>query len=802
MSLKYVYPEKIPEELLEKNYVDDIILYALGAYGPLQKAEFNKINKTTFYKYLNSLIEKGFLFPPKRKRRIATYEITPSGHAELMRRLGNYNLDFYEMIELERKKIRAQVLQLSSFFEKYDISDDIIKIDFLSLYNNLVRDKSLSIFSEEQFNKLILYLVLNDIKFFKNVDNVLALNEFIEKYDVDPEVFLTKTDINMFIQEVVDKNRYRIKIYKVLLNNKDTYLFFREDSEYGIIFETIIKKHLRNLNYLKSLNNSEIFENDMEEIMKPIIFDLIKRYRVFKAEIEQQIFHLVEDFITDLQIELHEKPFVEFDKIGEYYSIYSPWVGLTHPFKPLSEEDEQELKDVRTTFKHIREKEPKNEHLWAASNFLYEKRLEEALIEVNICLEMDPRDPETLELKSRILYDLGDYKKAIEILEDALLNKTYPESTYEKIYTNSFKAELFLAMKRYDEALVIIKKDIPLIFKEDEEFNEIEFFKNEYIAFQLFKLEATILYEQKNYSKALEAIDKDLEYSERFIGMDENEAIVDSYLLKSKILNNLKKREESINMINKALKLRPNDPELLYQSANFYLDTYSMKAFFSINKALSFKPNNEKYQKLCDLIISFPYFALYDTDLNFRLTNEIFQILDNNQVGMTSEELNHKLNSSAVLKENELMEGDEIIEFIDSTIKDALEKQALQLIDGDHLQNSDKMKKFLNQLEKIRYFSLKEHFYMRLLDAYKNNDWGEISKENLISKLILNISGDKMIEIASSLIDNLVVKGLLTKSKGNFIAIDKDQFEKQADKLKYVIEEEETKKYISVEEKI
>ena len=239
MSLKNIYPEKIPKEMLEMNYIDDIILYSLGAYGPLQKAEFNKINKTTFYKYLNSLIEKGFLFPPKRKRRIAIYEITPSGQAELIRSLGKYNFDFYELIELEKKKITAQVSQLSSFFEKYLISDDQIKIDFLYLYNTLVRDKSLSLFSEEQFNILIFYIILNDVKFFKKVENVLTIKGFIDKIDV--ENLLTKTDMMMFIQEVVDKNRYGINMFKIPLTEEDAFLFFGEDSEIGIIFETIIK---------------------------------------------------------------------------------------------------------------------------------------------------------------------------------------------------------------------------------------------------------------------------------------------------------------------------------------------------------------------------------------------------------------------------------------------------------------------------------------------------------------------------------------------------------------------------------
>ena len=77
----------------------------------------------------------------------------------------------------------------------------------------------------------------------------------------------------------------------------------------------------------------------------------------------------------------------------------------------------------------------------------------------------------------------------------------------------------------------------PLILKENEDFSEIEFFRDIYFQFQLYKLEATIHYDKEDFNKALVAINKDIEYMERFSAMDEGELIVDSYSFKSKILN-------------------------------------------------------------------------------------------------------------------------------------------------------------------------------------------------------------------------------------------------------------------------
>lgn len=795
MSLKHVYPEKIPKEMLEKHYIDDIILYSLGAYGPLQKAEFTNINKTTFYKYLNSLIEKGFLFPTRRKRRVATYEITPLGQAELMKRLEKYNLDFYELIGLEKIKIRAQVSQLSSFFEKYNISDDEIKIDFLFLYNNLIRDESLSIFSEEQFNILILYIILNDVKFFKKVENVLTLQEFLEKIEV--ETFLTKTDILMFIQEVVDKNRYGINIFKIPLMKDNAFLFFGEDSVIGTIFETIIKKHLRNLNYLKSLNNSEIYISDLEDIMKPIMYDLTKKYKIFNKEIEKEIFHLVEDYITDLQIELHEKPFIEFDKIREYFSFYSPYVGFTYPFKPLSEEDEQELEDVHIIFQRIREKEPKNKLLSKTSDYLYENKLEEALIEVNKCLEIDSKDPETLELKSRVLYESGNFEKALEIFEEAQKNKTDIENTFEKVYTDTFRVELYLALKRYEKALDIIKKDIPMIIRNDKEYDEFKFFKENYFLFQLFKYEATIHFEQEKYNEALEAINKDIKYMERFVGMDENESIANSYILKLKLLKKLDKYDEINKIIKIVLKLRLNDPELLFEIVEIDLLLNPIKSFFTLIKILKLRPHNEKYQNFYKKMIAVPQSILYVADSYLHISKEISKIFESQRRGMTFIELNQKLHDSGVLESLVIPVKEEFTKIFDFFIEKAIERKAIELNDDLYLQNSNVMREYIRELERSRLTSLISCYYINLLHAYRNNDWKEFLKENLISKLIIEISGDKLEEIASSLIDNLLVKKFLTETKENLITIDRDKFEEQFSKVKYDIEMEETNKFIS-----
>jgi len=750
MSLKNIYPEKIPEELLEKNHVDDIILYALGAFGPLQKAEFKELNKTTFYKYLNKLIDKGFIFPPRRTRRTAIYEITPSGQAELMRRLGNYTFDFYEMIALEKKKIKGQVSQLSSFFEKYKINDDFIKIEFLSLYNTLVRDKSLSIFSIEQFNKLLLYLVLNDMKFFTKIDNVLSIDKFIEAYDLDTTKSITKTDIQMIIQEVVDKERYGIKIFKVPLK-EETFIFFREDSEFGIFFGTIIKMHLRNLNYLKSLNDSEIFESDLEDIKNLMKFDLIKKYKIFNEEIEEPIFHLIEDYITELQIELHEKPFFEIEKTQEYYSLYSPFIGFTHPFKPLSEEK----LDISSTFQRIKENEPKNERLSTAYELFWDHHLEMALVEVNKCLELDPTDYYTLKLKSEILFDSGDYETALRIYEEALNFKDEFDNIYEEISFMVYKARIFVALKRYDEGLVILNKNIPLLLEVDEE--------ESYMELQIFKLKATIFYQQEKYNDALIAINKELEYLESSMQYDEETLIAESLLLKSKILSELKEYNEFMLVIRKFMPFKLQDPKYLYQISKISLFISPLLSYYSISKAVNFEPENKIFLDQLEFAQEYPKLL----SRVFRQSKDVF------------DGIKYLIDKNTYLSENKLIKllNQRFIDFdmdhIEGSVELLIKEKVLEFDSNNYIQISSEFEKKTEMILQRLHSLSNLIFYLKLVEIYTKNNWKDVLEKNLIKELSNSLEDD---EVGVNF-NYLLEKAVLIRTKENRITIDEVKFE-------------------------
>jgi len=727
-----------PPENIELQYPDDKILWMLGNNEKCRWSNFIKkpikIPRATLSKYLKQLITKNYIEKRLDENGQKIYRITSKGFQELARRLEREDLDFYDIIELEKKKINSQITKLNPFFDKYNINDDLIKIDFLTLYNIIKRDESLFVFSDDQFNKLLLYLVLNDIKFNKEVKNVMSLGEYLRKFDIDPEIILTKIDIMFFIQEVVEKNRYQTKIFKIDLEKEGCYLYFRSDSEIGVIFESVIRKHLRYLNYLKTLDNSEIYFSDLEDIKKDIMTDLFKRYELFNKDIKIEVSELVDDYITDLQIELQEKPILKQKEVGDLLSIFSPFVGFPLGFETLGDDMDFYKPDIRETFRKIREKEPKNKSLTTASRILYsEKKPKLALKEINDYLKEDPNDIEALDLKSKILDELGNYEEALH-----LFNKVFENEEFEDPIP-TFKIELLIKLKRYDEALAIIK-NIPNLFKNEENFKD--FLEREYIFHRFYIMEAEIYFELEKFKMALNSINLDLKYTESFLDTDEDEEFINSYILMSKILMKLDKTEESIKALTKVISINPEEPDLYYKRAKIYYQYLDInKIILDILMALELDPFNEKYQKFYDEIMALSFFSLYGFFFKVIILEELSAISKKNLKNLSLNILIRLIFDSIAKKKNqiyinerhkELIEDLDFSEFIKSEVNDDLKKGLFKLDNGVLSQDTVLLKEFFNKHEFADNGIVIRYFIASLFNIYKENGWIEVPKESLI----------------------------------------------------------------------
>jgi len=776
MELRNVYPEKIPQKILNKNYVDDIILYALSAFGPLQKAEFNQINKTTFYKYLNKLLEKKFL-SSFREGKKAIYEITPSGQTELLKRLEVYKLDFETIIELEKKKINSQISKLTKFFDRYNVNDDIIKIDFLQLYNELTYSESFNIFSEEQFNKLLLFIVMNHPKFFDDSERIRSKDRFLDKFNTYTEGYLSKTDIDMFIQEVVEKNRYGEEIYNLELN-KDINLFFRANSKLGKHFETTIQSHLRDLNYLKSLIGSKIYSDDLEEIIKLILSDLIKKHRFFNPKLEESLYYLIEEYILGLQQEQFGDPFLEIEKIKDFSSLISDFPSLSFDFKSFKDSDDDELLiDLHTTFKRIKEKEPMNELYDKTLELCLNEKANEALIEINKLIELEPNNYNYFGLKSQILYDLENYEEALKTFENALNSGIHVDDIEDKIDNATYQAELLTKLKSYEEALYIINNQIPEIIKENKEYTLQKFYNEEYILFDYLKIEADIYYLQKEYKKALGVINKDLRYC--LIHKDKSshypqyaDAISESHWFKSRILIKLDRTNEALDEINKAIEIKPEEAVLHYQKAKVY---YQMKKvshlYRSVKKANKFDSKNTKYLSVLDYSMGF-----------FRGVKNFFIIfknlkseLDAHKDGLKIDYLFRLIKDEIYMKEKDFRNS--LTAYVDMKILNLSKDDMLYVENHESFNRAATL--FL-----ITPFVLFDEYLEAL---FEENKWEPLDKNYIIDELQLL----KLIpyEIDDNTLKIWIDMGFLVETKSNFIKFIKMKDQRSSDVNRLFIEE-------------
>ena len=258
MSRRSIIPDKIDPKIWRKSMGnrDDIILYALNSYSPMGRTEFisdgkvKRMNKNTFHDHAKELIKKGYI-ERYREGQNSFYKITSSGETELSRRLINYELDFEARLEIEDKKNKSLIKRLSNFFKENTIKDEEIQLEYIKLSSVISHEKLKEIYSEDQFNKLLLFLILNHPRFYPNYS--ISIEDFREKYNKISKGKLTLNEIGLFIDKVIDEKIYEVNFHKLKLESGNEF-YFVENSEYGELFKITVDNRLRNLILLRNQN--------------------------------------------------------------------------------------------------------------------------------------------------------------------------------------------------------------------------------------------------------------------------------------------------------------------------------------------------------------------------------------------------------------------------------------------------------------------------------------------------------------------------------------------------------------------
>lgn len=413
------------------------------------------------------------------------------------------------------------------------------------------------------------------------------------------------------ILELIEEIRYNEALTEI---NRQLPIIEKIDKEIQFydsgIISRIDKKHysLRLFYYVKKMKcliKLEMFEDLLDIAIKS--YDL----------------ESISDLITDL-IEIEQ-----FDLANEIYE------KAIDPFNKLNEDD---LSEVRTeTYFSI----SGHFHNQIADKFNTEK-IEEGLIIIEKFLKFSPNDTEKVELKIKGYFYLGNYEKAIEIVDEAIdkwpkfprhitwkfteeeKRRIKEENIPEWIYTIDkkeskdeienisygykfchLKARLLLDLKMYDESLNLLGK----IIKVNPEISETYFLKslNEYelneldkaiksidIAIQLepskdlyYGFKSDILKKLNNYTEALESINKAIELNQR----------KPLYCkLKAKILLFMNKHKLALKTINEAIERFP-EVGSLYETKSIIIYGDESEALEAIEKAEDLGREVNRYNK-------------------------------------------------------------------------------------------------------------------------------------------------------------------------------------------------------------
>jgi tetratricopeptide (TPR) repeat protein len=510
-----------------------------------------KINQSSLSKNLNEILRRELIRKENKE-----YKITQKGKSEYSRMLKFYDLDRQSILNEESKRIEEITKKTIRFFEKYKIEDGDIKFRFLNNvlkfpYSNLRG----SLDSEEDFNKVLLFLSMNHPNQYPFY---ISTKEFSKEYKINI------LDLEFNIRQVVEKDLYSTKFFKLEFDEGKVY-FFQAGEKLEKVLSAITEDHITKFTYLKKLyentrNGTPLLSLNytVESILDEICDSL------FNSELKESLGEFLPEYIKYLayRIETESKLVDTLDKlegvawrdIPEVFQSYSSHYDLAEQSEFKYYIDYSILK-VLTLFSS-----QEIEKMFEESKHLMKKKdSDKALDKINSAIESDRGNLDLVYLYSIILAISNRHKRAIQYLKDVL--KNYPNRKEEDVFIpyNFIMIYCHLTLAEFDKALKISNKlseyypDHPL----------------SYVSKALifgYKIMYQIDVEKIRIDQVLDDIDQAISLEEINIKRAKY------YHIKSLFLKQLKKFEDALEAIDSAIELDPKALHLYFMKYNILHD--------------------------------------------------------------------------------------------------------------------------------------------------------------------------------------------------------------------------------------
>ena len=457
---KIVYP---PEVILKRRNYKNWIIWLLYNNNSCSWRDFQReplsINQSSLSKTLKLLLRSGLISKEDKE-----YKLTFMGKNEYVRMLRSYNLDRQSILDEESKRIEEMTKKVIEFFENYDVTKESIHYRFLQYALRLNHDKVKQLLTEEDFQKVILYLAVNHPDQYPES---ISVEEFSRTYGIK------KLTLEYYIAQIVENQLYSTKFFKLEKDENQLYYFQFDDNlekTLRVITEQIITRTIYlNKLYTNSHYNApnlslntiidKILENVNGDILNPELKLALREflpeyinYLAFKIEKETKLvneFDKLEGIIwqnlseaIDSNIQENKKKQIYGESEFDYY-LNPTILNIVINFEELEEMDKYNLifkkindKDYGSALEQLEllsQEEKDNEVLMLIKPLLlcYLNRYPEALTCLNIKFPTSKSlDKDEIFLVNALLYSfsnlsLGNFKDALKMSEKVI--STFPD---------------------------------------------------------------------------------------------------------------------------------------------------------------------------------------------------------------------------------------------------------------------------------------------------------------------------------------------------------------------------------------
>ena len=590
-----------PDIITRKRNYEDWILWMVYNNNFCRWSHFLEpplaINQSSLSKKMNLLLNKKFIVKKNRE-----YSITNSGKLEYSKMLQNYDLDRQSILNEESKRIDEITRTTIKFFDDYNVEDENIQFQYLTTILKLDYDRVKSMLTNQtDFEKIVLYISINHPDQYPDY---ISLKDFADIYEIK------QSKLEYYVDEIVESHIYPIKFFTLKPTSESTY-YFQENGKVESMLRTITENHITKFTYLNRLFSSAF---DAFTIEKAVLEEICGYF--FDNALRESLRKFLPSYINYLAYKIEAKVELKetYDKLDAII-----WQNMIDVFQTRSP------KDLEYQF-------------MGQSEVNYQ--LDTLLLEI-----LKPYYREKLESQNKVcqhLIENKEYNKALESIETTIKsNKT------DRILI-ILKAIVLCYLNRDEDALVLLKGEFKLPHNKDRilplayfltvfssltigDFNRAINFANEIIetypehalshATKGLTLAYNLIYKFND-----ELADKDygLNDLDKAIALETfnpNKALL--FMLKSRVLLELNKYEEAIELVDKAINIDPNKVDFYFSKSAvlMYFNEYP-KLLDLLDDMLGKFPNIEKNLKMKKASV---YKLLGNLKEGFKIVDELLE---------------------------------------------------------------------------------------------------------------------------------------------------------------------------------